>query len=313
MESLKAAVIGVGNMGQHHARVYSEIDACDLVGVADPDKTRAAALAKKLGTDAFADYTEMLSKTRPDVVSVAVPTALHSKVGLDALKAADVLIEKPIALSEDEANQLIKASDAAGRKLMVGHIERFNPAVEYLKNMVDKNGQKILSLETMRLGIAPPAKPSTGVIVDLAIHDIDIVRFLTGEEVVETRASAKSFGLTPFEDHAHVFLKTPGASASIVANWITPHKIRHVYATLSKTFVYLNYITQTVELYEKAEFDPFVEEGPKRVIELRRREPLRRELEAFLECVRRDAATPVTGKDGLESLRVALEARKAAA
>ncbi|MBN3037069.1 MAG: Gfo/Idh/MocA family oxidoreductase [Candidatus Diapherotrites archaeon] len=303
METLKTAVIGTGNMGQHHVRVYSEIS--DLVGVADMNEARARQLAEKYGCSAYKDYNEMLGKEKPDCVTIAVPTAFHAKVGLEALKKANCLMEKPIAATVHEAEALIRASNS--HKLMVGHIERFNPAVNYLKNHIEKNGQRLLGVDTMRLGIAPPANPTTGVILDLAIHDIDLVRYLSGEEATSCDVMTKSFGLTPFEDHAHIFIKTQNTASSVVANWATPRKIRHMYAALSDSFVYLNYITQEVIAYHKASgFDVLKEEGPMEHVKLEKQEPLRLELEEFLACVKEDRDPLTTGEDATKTLELAL-------
>jgi UDP-N-acetylglucosamine 3-dehydrogenase len=181
---------------------------------------------------------------------------------------------------------------------MVGHIERFNPAITQLKRHILESNESILALAAMRLGISPPKNVSTGVVIDLAIHDIDLVRFLTGEEIESVSAKTKNFGITPFEDCAHIFLKTKSSSASIVANWITPRKIRQLYVSLRSSFVYLNYLTQELQVFEP--------DNRTKQIAFEKAEPLKLELEAFLESVRNGTEPPVSGLDGTEALKAAL-------
>jgi len=309
METLKTAVIGIGNMGQHHARVYSELNESELVGISDLDINRANTLAAKYGTTAFKDYKEMLIKVKPDCVSVVVPTTLHAKIGCEVLEKSNALVEKPIALTEEDARTLIQSSKDNETMLMVGHIERYNPVITFLKEYLKKS--KLLALTTMRLGRDIPPRRTTGVILDLGIHDIDIVRYLTGEEPTDIYASSQKVIIDDFEDHAHILLKMPSSSASIVVNWISPTKIRHSYAVLDKEFMFLNYITQRVTIYEKGQKDnPLLEEEPKKVLQLKKQEPLVSELTDFLGSVRNNEKSPISGEDALASLKIAIKAER---
>ncbi len=316
METLKTAVIGTGQMGQHHARVYSEIQGSELTAIADIDFERAKEMAKKYGARAYKDYEEMLKKERPDAVSVAVPTRLHRKVGENVLNYSNLLIEKPIADKEEDGRALVKKAEESGKKLMVGHIERFNPIIQYFKEWVEKHGGKYLSFNVVRIGLPNPrAGITSGVILDLGIHDIDIIRYLTSQDVLKVDAKAMSFFKeTNFEDHAHIWIKMKDASASIVVNWTSPVKIREMYVTLDRAFVKINYLKQSMEISMRNEepLDDRMIGYPTKQINLKYREPLKIEIEEFLNSIKEDREPLISGKESLHSLKVALEAEKIA-
>ena len=313
METLKTAVIGVGGMGQHHARVYSELKNSELVGIADIDIERAREISKKYGGFPYKDYKEMLEKEKPDAVSVAVPTRLHSKIGMDVLEVTNALIEKPIADSIQNAEALIKKAREKSHILMVGQIERFNPVVEFFKDWAERKKLKYLSLNAIRVGL-PIFRPGldTGVILDLAIHDVDIIRYLTGKE--PTRIDA--FGLklldnTPGEDHAHIWMDMGEVSASVIVNWVSSRKIRRLGVVFNNGYAELDYIDQKIRLYAQyGRPDDRLLWHPERVIELKREEPLKRELAHFLECILNNKEPKVTGEDALESLKIVINAQK---
>ena len=314
METLKTAVIGTGQMGQHHARIYSELQNSELVGIADIDIERAKELSRKYGTNPYKDYREMLEKERPDAVSIAVPTSFHSTVGKDALQYSNILVEKPISDSLEGAESMIKAAEENEKKLMVGHIERFNPVIRYFEEWVKKQGCRYLAFNIVRIGLPNPrAGITSGVILDLGIHDIDMIRHLTGETVVKIDAKAMSFfEKTKYEDHAQIWIKMNNSSASIVTNWTSPVKIREMDVTLDKAFVKINYLSQTMEISMRNsdELDPRMIGYPTKHISIRYREPLKIEIEEFLRSIGEDKEPPVTGEDSLESLKIALEAER---
>ncbi len=316
METLRTAVIGTGQMGRHHARIYSELCQSELVGIADIDMERARALADKYGTKAYRDYRDMLEKEKPDAVSVAVPTKLHSLVGERVLEHSNLLVEKPIADSEENARKLIETAKNNEKKLMVGQIERFNPVISYFKEWVRNNECRYMAFNIVRIGLPNPrAGITSGVILDLGIHDIDMVRYLTGEEVLNIDARALSFfESTKFEDHAQIWLKMKDVSASIVTNWTSPVKVREMYVTLDKAFVRINYLTQSMEVSMKdnGDLDRRLIGYPKKEINLKYVEPLRREIEEFLRSIDEDRKPAVSGEDALNSLRIALSAEKIA-
>lgn len=307
METLKTAVIGTGNMGRHHVRVYSELDKSELVGIADLDIKRTEGLAKEYNTKAYKDYADLLSKEKPDCVSVVVPTKFHPTIGCKVLQQANALVEKPIAYTEKEALKIIKAAEDNGKKLMIGQIERYNPVIQHFVNNTDK--REFLSFNIMRLGPYIPKSRTTGVILDMGIHDIDLIRYITGEEPEQVHASCMHINIKDFEDHAHVFLRTPSVTASLISNWISPLKIRHMYATLKTKFIYMNFVTQRYVEYEKG---TELDEPIKTEVIIEKEEPLKKELEAFLECISKNTSSPISGEDGLESLKVALRATRIA-
>lgn len=181
---IRVGVIGTGAMGQNHVRIYSEMDGVELVGISDIDKKRVEAMATQFKTKAFTDYKKMLAEGL-DAVSVVVPTKLHKQVVLDALDAeVHVLVEKPIADTTENADMMIAAAKKAGKILMVGHIERFNPAVIKLKEIIDSGALgKIVSISTKRVGPYNPRIRDVGVILDIGVHDIDVISYLYGKRI----------------------------------------------------------------------------------------------------------------------------------
>jgi len=301
---LRTAVIGVGKMGANHARVYTDMDGCDLVGVYDADRGRARSLADQLKCTAFQTLTS-LYRAELDAVTVAVPTSLHADAVVDAFaNGLNVLVEKPIASTLDEAEGMIEAAEAAGKALMVGHIERFNPAVLAVKDSVAP--EDIISINIVRVGPRPPRIKDAGVIIDMAVHDIDLVLYLTGQPVEAVHCVASShFDL--FEDTASILLRMAGgASAQITANWITPYKAREIQVITAEKLLRANLLTQHLQEASRYEGDDMSYLVRDRYV--RHREPLRSQLQAFLDCVRNDATPPISGEDGLRVLDVAIQA-----
>ena len=186
MNPVRVGVIGIGNMGWHHARVLSLLRDAELVGVADPDAGRGALAVAQFGCRWFPDYTELLGEV--EAVCIAVPTLLHHRVGMAAMQAGvHVLIEKPIAATQEEATALIQAAETAGRLLQVGHIERFNPAFRELLKVVA--GEEIVVLEARRHSPNPDRANDVSVVLDLMIHDIDLVLELAASPVVRLAAA----------------------------------------------------------------------------------------------------------------------------
>jgi len=301
---LRTGVIGVGKMGANHARVYHELDGCDLVGVYDADRGRARQLAKALGCRAFPTLTG-LYHAGLDAVSVAVPTSLHAEVVVDAFtNGLHILVEKPIASSLEEAAFMIDAAEKANRTFMVGHIERFNPAVLAVKEAVAPDD--IISVNVVRVGPRPPRIKDAGVIIDMAVHDIDLVHYLT-EKHVEAVHCVSSSHFDVFEDTASILLRMAGgASAQITANWITPYKAREIQVVTAEKLLRANLLTQHVQ--ESSRFDGDDMSYVVRDMYVRHREPLRSQLQAFLGAVRGGMAPPITGEDGRRVLDVAIQA-----
>ena len=207
MKKLRAGVIGVGAMGKHHARIYSEMNEVELVGVADVDERTSSEVAAEYNTEAFTDC-ERLLKNDLDAVSIAVPTTLHKEI---ALKAANygvhMLVEKPIAESLKSADAIIDATRRENLKLMVGHIERFNPAILKLKELISAGELgEIISISCRRVGSFPPRVRDVGIIIDLAVHDIDAITYLYGKRALNVYSIAGNSFHTK-EDHHPVTIR----------------------------------------------------------------------------------------------------------
>src|SRR4051812_18220613 len=187
---LKAAVIGVGAMGRNHVRVYTELEDVRLVAVADPSQANREKVERRFGVHAYADHRQMLEVERPDIVTIAVPSALHRAVALDAIAAGvHLLVEKPLAASSPEAREIIAAADRAGVRLAVGHVERFNPAVTELKLRIEAGELGTLfKVHSRRLSPFPARITDVGVALDLATHEVDVLSSLFDSPIVSLRA-----------------------------------------------------------------------------------------------------------------------------
>jgi UDP-N-acetylglucosamine 3-dehydrogenase len=297
---IKVGVIGAGGMGQHHIRVYSELENAELAGIADIDRKRAADLAAAYKTEAYTDYKELL-KQNLDAISIVVPTLAHKEVALAAIDAGvNVLVEKPIADTVKNASEIIKLADKAGLKLMVGHTERFNPAVIKLKEIIDSGKLgKIVSISARRVGPYHPRIRDVGIIMDLGVHDIDVISYLYGLNVEEVYTIGAA-DIHPFEDHASIILRYKDERAGVIeTNWLTPHKIRELTVIGLKGVSHIDYINQTLEIYNDEQVvNMEVEKG----------EPLKNELEYFIECLLKNKQPSPSGKEGEEVLRIAISA-----
>ena len=308
MNPVRVGVIGIGNMGWHHARVLSLIKDAELVGVADPDQVRGTLATEQFGCRWFASYEAMLSEV--DAVCIAVPTLLHHRVGLACLEAGvDVLIEKPIAASQEEAADLIRAAEAAGRLLQVGHIERFNPAFRELVKVTAN--EEVVVLEARRHSPNPDRANDVSVVLDLMIHDIDLVLELAGAPVVRLAAAGGRSADGPI-DYVNATLGfANGVVASLTASKMAHRKIRSLSAHCRGSLVETDFLNRTLHIHRRAHesvsadhgelvyrSDGVIEEVSTTSIE-----PLYAELEHFLQCVR-GAEKPAVG--GLQASRALL-------
>ena len=301
---LKVGVVGVGAMGKNHARLYSELPCVELVGVADMNETLAISVAQNYGCRPFADYNDLLDENL-DALSIAVPTSLHSRVALDAIqKGVNVLVEKPIADTVENADEIMKAARKNGVKLMVGHVERFNPAIIKLKELIDSGVLgDVVSISAKRVGPYSPRISDVGIIIDLGTHDIDIMSYLYGVKVKQVYASAGSV-VHSHEDHAIITLNFDnGGSGVIDTNWLTPHKVRNLTVIGSKGIAEVNYIEETLRVFDRE----WVRDA-----KIEKEEPLKFELLHFIDCVQNDREPVVSGEDGKHALEAALAAVESA-
>ncbi|WP_407281989.1 UDP-N-acetylglucosamine 3-dehydrogenase [Methanolobus sp. WCC1] len=297
---LRVGVIGAGAMGKNHIRIYSEMPGVELAGISDIDKDLVDSLAQQYNTKAFTDYKEMLA-SGVDAVSIVVPTKMHRQVAIDAIEAgAHVLVEKPIADSVENADAIIEAAEKKGLLVMVGHIERFNPAVIKLKEIIDSGLLgKIVSISTTRVGPYNPRIRDVGVILDIGVHDIDVISYLYGTNVNQVYAVAGA-DIHSFEDHATIHMRLDHEFSGLVeVNWLTPHKVRKLTAVGVGGVAYLDYMDQTVELHDS---------GWIRKAKIEQKEPLRNELEYFIDCINTGKQPNPSGTDGKHALKVSLAA-----
>jgi len=316
---LKAAVIGVGAMGRNHARVYDEMSQTSLVGVADAQWDTVTSIAQKHDVRAYADYRDLLERERPDIVTVAVPTRDHRAVAEAAMRAGThVLVEKPIAATLAEGQAMIDLARSLGRQLMVGHIVRFSPAIRALKEHLEAGELgRTFQIVCRRVGPFPARVRDVGVVVDLASHDLDVMRFITGAEPQRLYAETEQQIHTDHEDLLAALLRFDnGIAGMLEINWLTPEKIREVAVLGEHGMFRANDLTQDLYFYENADAEGLVwghlsmlkgvSEGRMVRYPIRRYEPLRAELEAFADAVLGANPVPVSGEDGLAALRLAL-------
>jgi UDP-N-acetylglucosamine 3-dehydrogenase len=299
---MRVGVIGAGAMGQNHIRIYSQMRDVELVGIADIDKTRIDSLSEEYRTRGFTDYKDLLMEDL-DAVSVVVPTTMHTRVALDTISSgANLLVEKPIADSVANADQIIHAAEKEKLKLMIGHIERFNPAVIKMKEIINKGELgNIVSISTRRVGPYNPRIRDVGVILDLGVHDIDIISYLYSARVTEVYAIAGNI-IHPFEDHASIILRLGDDKAGVVeTNWLTPHKTRTFTVIGTEGVGYGDYMEQKVTLHDK----DWIKEA---IVE--KKEPLKAELESFVSACKNGTNLVTTGQDGKHTLMVALSSIK---
>jgi len=313
---LGAGVIGAGSMGRNHARVYAELDGVQLLAVSDISNA-GVEVAERFSARYYSSYLDMVEEEEIDLVSICVPTSLHGKVAVDCIeRGLHVLVEKPIASTVEEGMEILRLAEERGVKLTVGHVERFNPAVQRLKEvMMDRIGRP-MSMMARRVGLYPPSAGEANVLTDLAVHDIDIFNHLLERKPEKVFATCGS-ALGRREDHAMVMLEYGGTECLAQVNWITPVKIRELAVTGEKGYAELNYITQELRVFEtrfERRVDTFSDfllnlGSPEEFVEkVDKVEPLKSELSYFVRCVEEDIEPLVTGREAVEALYIAEKA-----
>jgi predicted dehydrogenase len=295
-------------MGRNHVRVWDEaVPGVELVAVADPDAAALARATHGRTIRGYADPHAMFAEEELDLVSVVAPTSLHLEVTLAALASgAHVLVEKPIAATRDEAERMIAAAGAAGRILTVGHIERFNPAIRELRRRLAAGELgRIFEINATRLGPFPARIRDVGVVLDLAPHDIDVMRFLLASDPVRVYAETEQRIHTEHEDLFLGIMKfANGAVGSLDINWLTPTKKRTLSVTGERGMYVADYIAQDLVFYANPA-DASVAEGEIVRRHVERREPLVVELEAFAAAVRDGGPPPVEPREAMVALLLA--------
>ena len=297
MSKIRTAVIGAGSFGRNHVRVCRQMEQADLVAIVDTDPNRAGDAAAQTGCAAFTDVTELNGKV--DAAIVATPTSTHAEIACPLLDAGiDVLVEKPIAPNLEQARRITDAAAAGGRIVQVGHLERFNPAVQALRRLVTLP----LFFEIHRLSLFSPRSLDVDVVLDLMIHDIDIVLSLTGRMPDEIRAAGISI-LSSKVDIANVRLAFPGGCiANLTASRVSTERVRKIRLFQPSQYISVDYGRQDVLAFsvrgdQEIGFDP---------VNVEKKEPLKLELESFFEAVATRRSPEVTGEDSIRALEVAL-------
>jgi predicted dehydrogenase len=311
---LKFAIVGAGVMGTNHARVVRSLSGVEVAYVVDPDLIRAERTAATCGAKATADLGDVLGKV--DCAIVASPSSFHEEHGLKLLDhGTHLLVEKPIATTREEALRLVDAAAAKGLVLQVGHVERFNPAVLEL----DRLASNIVHIDATRIG-PYSARVEVGVVLDLMIHDLDIVLWLAGGEPEEVFATARTTR-SATEDLANALVRFDnGVTAALTASRIGQNKIRNLSVTREKDFVNVDLLRQDVTIQRVDHSEYLSDEGTRYrqtgLVELpfleNRGEPLYLELAHFAESVREGREPRVTGRDGLRALELAMRVRSVA-
>jgi len=300
MKKLKVAVIGTGALGSIHAKIYSSLKNVELVGVCDTSTKKLAEISKELNVEGFRDYSKLIG--RIDAASIAVPTKAHYAISKDLLNAGiHLLIEKPITQTVREADGLLAIAKSKNLTLAVGHVERFNAAIEAILKIKGD----IKFVECHRLGPFSPRVKDVGVVLDLMIHDIDILLWLIRSPIKTIEAVGVNV-LTKHEDIANArIIFTNGAVCNITASRITANAVRKIRMFQPNAYISLDYIKQDAIIYKKR-FGKILSQE----IDIKKEQPLQKELASFLECISSGRKPLASGEEGRQALSVALEILK---
>jgi UDP-N-acetylglucosamine 3-dehydrogenase len=318
-KTIHIGVIGVGSMGQNHLRIYSQMDRVKLVAIADTNPKLLQTLSDKYHVTAYADYKKMLESEKLDAVSIVVPTKYHYQVVLEVLKKnINALVEKPLAATVKECKKIISLLGNKKTILGVGHIERFNPVITTLKEHLDKKTLgRVFQIIIRRIGPYPQRIQDTGVMLDLATHDIDIMHYLLGAKIKNCSSQTSRLLQTKNEDLAINLLRFEnGVVGLLIENWLSPTKIRDVTLNGEKGMFVADFLSQDLYFYEN-NFKPTnwypmqvfrgVGEGNMIRYAIDKKEPLRVELESFIGSVLKKKQFLVTARDGLYAVQIAQE------
>ncbi len=314
----RVALIGLGAMGRNHLRVLSDLEGVELAAVCDQDPAALEAAARRYSGPTYRSWDEMLDRERLDAAVVAVPTRFHHQAGLAALEhGVHVLVEKPIAKDLEEGRQLVAAARRAKKLLAVGHIERFNPAVRELQTRINAGDiGRMFQVQARRKGPFPERIRDVGVVIDLATHDLDVMHTLAASDVQRLYAETEQRIHTEHEDMLNALLRfESGVLGVLQVNWLTPTKIRELSVLGERGMFVCNYLTQDLVYFKNAEFSSepnadyratAVTEGEAVRFPIAQGEPLRLELQAFVQAVRGERPLEVDGDAGLRALHLAL-------
>lgn len=307
MKKLGVAVIGTGFWGKNHARVYKELELTNLIAICDTNADRAKLIADQYGVKAYTDSTLMLKDPEIQAISVCTWSTMLAQEALKGLNAEKhVLVEKPMATTTEQAQTLLKTAKANDLHITVGFLMRFIPGLQQIREAVaTKKIGELVSATAKRVTQWPERIGDVGVVKDTAIHDIDVMRFISGEDPTSVYAKMGSMRHRQFEDYAQIMLTFEnGKTAFIETNWLTPYKIRTLNVTGSEAIMRLDYNSQELWIENAKE-----SLQPRIPFE----EPLKAELKHFAECVLEDKKPMITGEDGYKALQIALAAMESSA
>lgn len=304
MKKIGVAVIGAGFWGKNHARVFKELDETELIAVCDIDAEKAKNLAKQFSVETYTSVGKMLRRADIEAVTICTWSTSLAKEALKALKAGKhVLVEKPMAANSKQAEKLLKTAEKEGLHLTVGFLMRFIPGIQYIKESIEKRTiGELVCATAKRVSQWPERIGDVGVVKDLAIHDIDMMRYLFGGDPVAVYAKTGNMKHKKFEDYAHIMLTFEGGkNAFIESNWLTPYKTRVLVVTGSEAIAKIDYITQELMI-----------ENAKETVQPRLpwQEPLKLELRHFVNCILGKEKPLVTGMDGFKAIKIAEAALK---
>jgi UDP-N-acetylglucosamine 3-dehydrogenase len=307
MKKLGVAVIGTGFWGKNHARVYKELPSTELIAICDVDPARAESVAKQYGVKAYTNSGHMLRNKDIEAISVCTWSTHLAKEALKGLRAGKhVLVEKPMATNSKQAKRLCQTAEENGLVLTVGFLMRFIPGLQNIREALDRKriGQLVCA-NAKRVSQWPERIGDVGVVKDTAIHDIDVMRFISKQDPITVYAKMGSMRHRKFEDYAHIMLTYRGGeSAFIESNWLTPYKTRTLTVTGSDAIMRLDYITQDLWIEQQKETLQ-----PRYAFQ----EPLKCELQHFAECVIEKKKPLITGEDGVRALEIAQAATQSSA
>jgi predicted dehydrogenase len=326
MSDLAIGIVGVGRMGTYHLETWEHIEGAQVVGIAEPNEALAKERIGRRPIAHFRSPRELVQRRDVDAICITAPSQYHSTIALEAIAAGKhVLVEKPIATTLEDGLRMAAAARAAGVKLMVGHVERFNPAVGKLAELIaDGRIGKVFRVHATRVGPMPLRIQDAGVAIDLATHDLDIMQFVLGRDISRIYAEGAQCSHPTQEDMIACLLRfgDDGPFGLLDVNWLTPEKRREISVIGEGGMLTASYLTQDVWFTEspttQTSWDELARirgdaEGAALRFALRRVEPLKAELEAFAACVRDDTPEPISAYDGCRALIAALAVRDSAA
>jgi UDP-N-acetylglucosamine 3-dehydrogenase len=298
---IKTVVIGLGNMGRHHVKHLSTMKDASLVAVCDVNQERVNQFANEYNCQGFTSVDIMLAEAKPQAVCIIAPTSLHFEIAKKVLEAnAHVFIEKPISSTLAEADALIALAASRNKILTVGHIERFNPTVMALNTLLESGAiGKPVAITAHRASPMPTQIQDANVMLDLAVHDIDLVNWLMKSTPVKGSAQLEKAQLTDREDSASLFLNYPSGSAVVQVNWITPFKIRHVQVTATQGYAMADTLNHTLTVWKAGG-------STHQNILIQQHDALKAELNEFLASILENRQPLVTGSDAKNALAIAL-------